>query len=77
MYKLGNTIKSVNESICSNIYNKDIDKHFSNDNNCKYYTIDEFQLSKNMGKFNIFHKKLNGLGNKFEVLHNFLTGATK
>ena len=73
----GNTIKSVNESICSNIYNEDIDKHLSNNNNCKYYTIDEFQLSKNMGNFNIFHNNLNGLENKFEILHNFLTGVTK
>ena len=55
----------------------DIDKNLSNVNHCKYYTIDEFQCSKNMGNLNIFHNNLNGLENKFEILHNFLNGATK
>ena len=45
--------------------------------NCKYYTIDELQSSKDMGNCNIFHNNLNGLENKFEVLHNFLPGAPK
>ena len=48
-----------------------------NVNNCKYYTIDELQSSKDMGNFNIFHNNLNGLGNKFEVLYNFLMGTPK
>ena len=53
------------------------DINLCNINNCKYYTIKEFQLSKNMGNFNIFHHNLNGLENKFEIFHNFLTGASK
>ena len=40
-------------------------------------TIDKLQSSKDMGNFNIFHNNLNGLENKFDVLHNFLTGAPK
>ena len=58
---LENITKSINESICSNLDNNDIDKNLSNDNNCKYYTIDEFQCSKNMDNLNIFHSNLNRL----------------
>ena len=72
-----NINKSINDSICLNLYNEDIDKNLSNVNHCKYYTTDEFQCSKNMGNLNIFHNNLNGLENKFEILHNFLNGATK
>ena len=58
---------SENETKCPKLYSKDID-------NCKYYTIEEFQSSKNMGNFNILHNNLNGLENKFDVLH-FLGGC--
>ena len=68
---------SINDSICPNLYNEDIDKNVSNVNQCKYYTIDEFQCSKHMGNLNIFHNNLNGLENKFEILHDFLNGAIK
>ena len=70
-----NIEKSPNESICPNIYNEDIDKNVPNDNNYKYYTIEELQCSKYMGNLNIFHNNLNGLENKFETLHNFLSDA--
>ena len=55
---------------------KDIDKNLNNVNYCKYYTIDEFQSSKNMANFNILHNNLNGLENKFDVLHHFLGGVS-
>ena len=58
---------SENETKCPKLYNKDIDKNLNNANNCKYYTIDEFQPSKNMGNFNILHNN-HGLENKFDVL---------
>ena len=76
--KIINHENSGIESKCPNLYSPDdIDKNLHDVNNCKYYTIDELQSSKEMGNFNIFHNNLNGLENKFDVLHNFLTGAPK
>ena len=34
-----------------------------------------YNAQKYMGNLNIFHNNLNGLENKFETLHNFLSGA--
>ena len=67
---------SENETKYPKLYSKDIDKNLNNVNNCKYYTVDEFQSSKNMGNFNILHNNLNGLENKFDVLHHFLGGVS-
>ena len=59
-----NNKNSVNETKCPKLYSKEIDKNLNNVNNCKYYTIDEFQSSKNMGNFNILHNNLNMLDNE-------------
>ena len=75
--KIINYENSGIETKCPNLYSEDIDKNLRNVNNCKYYTIDGLQSSKDIGNFNIFHNNLNRLENKFEVLHNFLTGAPK
>ena len=42
----------------------------------KYYSTQELAKLKISKQFNIFHTNINGLENKFEILHEFITNAT-
>ena len=71
-----NHIISNKETKYPKLHSKDIDKNLRNVNNCKYYTINEFQSSNDMGNFNILHNNLNGLESKFDIFHQFLAESS-
>ena len=71
-----NSDNSINETTYPKLHDKDIDKNLRNVNNCKYYTVNEFQLSNDMGNFNILHNNLNGLESKLDIFHQFLAGSS-
>ena len=60
----------------SNLQAYDLDLNMADQNDCKYYTVNEFQKLNLQKKFNIFHSNVNGLESKFENLHEFLTSAS-
>ena len=63
------------ESKYPKLHSKEIDKNLCNVNNCKYYSINEFQETNDLGNFNILHNNLNGLESKFDLFHQFLAGS--
>ena len=71
-----NTKNKNNDTIFSNLCDKDIDDNIPDLTNCKYYTVSEFHNSIDSNNFNIFHINVNGLETKFESLHHFLSSAS-
>ena len=53
----------------------DIDENIIADINSRYYTAHEFKSLHNTKSFNVFHSNFNGLENKFEQLHNFVSSS--
>ena len=52
-----------------------IDENIINNLNSRYYAAHEFQSLANENSFNIFHSKMDGLKNKFDLLHNFVNNT--
>ena len=50
----------------------DLDENIIDNINSRYYTVHEFKSLKNSKSFNIFHANLNGLGNKIDLIHDFI-----
>ena len=55
--------------------NYDLDENIISNINSRYYTVHEFKSLKNKNSFNIFHTNLNGLGNKIDTIHNFISST--
>ena len=62
-------------STFNSLKNSDIDENIVANLNSRYYTAHEFKTLKRDQSFNIFHSNLDGLENKFELLHNFITSS--
>ena len=43
--------------------------------NSNFYSVKEMQKLKILNNFNIFHTNINGLENKFDLLHEFLSNS--
>ena len=43
------------------------------ENNCEYYSIQDFKINEEKGSLNIFHNNFNGLETKHDLLQEFLT----
>ena len=52
-----------------------IDENIINNLNSRYYAAREFQSLANENSFNIFHSNMDGLENKFDLLHNFVNNT--
>ena len=59
----------------NSLKNSDIDENIVANLNSRYYTAHEFKTLSRDQSFNIFHSNLDGLENKFELLHNFITSS--
>ena len=44
--------------------------------NCKYYSVNDYQLLNKKDKLNIFHSNINGLGSKLDNLNEFLASSS-
>ena len=53
----------------------DINFEIPNNTNSKYYSVEEYQKEKKLGNFNIFHTNVNGLGSKYDNLHEFISSV--
>ena len=53
----------------------DIDDNMVNNINSRYYSANEFKNMGTANSFNIIHSNLNGLENKFDDYHTFITNA--
>ena len=60
----------------SNFQAYELDLNMANQNDCKYYTVSEFQKMKLKKNFNTFHSNVNGQESKFDNLHEFLSSAS-
>ena len=60
----------------ANLCDDDLEIKLSNLEDCKYYSVEEFQKVNFEKSFNIFHNNLNGLETKFGQLHHFLASST-
>ena len=47
-----------------------------NKTNCKYYSVNDYQLLNKKNKLNIFHSNINGLGSKLDNLNEFLASSS-
>ena len=65
----------TNNLKASNLCDDDLELKLTNLNDCKYYTVEEFQKLKNDNKFKIFHNNVNGLELKLELLHNLIANS--
>ena len=70
MYEI--TSKAYNIDV-TNQY--DIDDNIVNNINSRYYSANEFKNMGTANSFNIIHSNLNGLENKFDDYHTFITNA--
>ena len=50
----------------------DLDENIISNINSRYYSVHEYKSLNNKNSFNIFHTNLNGLGNKIDLIHNFI-----
>ena len=54
----------------------DIDYNLPNQISNKYYSVGELQKIKMSKNFNIFHSNVNGIENKMDLLHEFLSSTS-
>ena len=60
----------------SELNHNDIDYNLPNLISNKYYSVGELQKLNNSKNFNIFHANVNGLENKVDSLHKFLSSTS-
>ena len=54
---------------------KDVNHELPSRSNSNYYSVKEFQKLEMSKNFNIFHTNINGLENKFDLLHEFISNS--
>ena len=60
----------------SELDNNDIDHNLPNQISNKYYSVGELQKIKMSKNFNIFYSNVNGIENKMDLLHEFLSSTS-
>ena len=67
----------VNESLSfTDDSSNDCGIELPNKTNCKYYSVNDYQLLNKKNKLNIFHSNINGLGSKLDNLNEFLASSS-